>query len=146
MYENSALFILFCVLMSCVLNGDALKCFQCKTVDNPDCFDVTEEDVNSPYLKECEGLPGGAQPFCRKNRYSLFDYDGSLRVSRECGWRLYIDNTSRCYDADTDFKYETSCQCFTDGCNAGSTPLINFYNVLIVLFVVMGVKQHIFKS
>ncbi|KAB0792891.1 hypothetical protein PPYR_12511 [Photinus pyralis] len=146
MYENSVLFILFSVLLSCILNADALKCFQCNTYENPACLDVTAEDVNSPLLKECEQIPGGPEPFCRKNRYSLFSYDGSVRVQRGCGWMVFRENVSLCYDADTDFKDERNCQCFTDGCNVASTPLAVFYHVLVGILVVMGTARAIFTN
>lgn len=48
-----------------------------------------------------------------------------IRINRGCGWELYKGNrTETCYNADTDFKYEESCQCFTDACN----PAPSTYN------------------
>lgn len=143
MYENSVLFILSSVLLSCILNADALKCFQCNTYDNPACLDVTAEDVDSPLLKECEQTPGGPAPFCRKNRYSPRQQDFSWRTSRECGF-IILKNNKSCYNYDTDFKYERSCICHTDGCNAASMPLQAVFQMALAVGIVLTVQRFCF--
>ncbi|KAK4873651.1 hypothetical protein RN001_013011 [Aquatica leii] len=99
------------VLVVFVLNFvkvNGIKCFQCNSVEHPGCEDLTTEDLNSPYLKDCVENHSNSTPFCRKTKYIILDKEGFLRISRECGWILHRDNTTRCYDVDTDFKYEIS--------------------------------------
>ena len=43
---------------------------------------------------------------------------------------------------DTDFKYETSCQCFTDACNTASSISYKvFYQIVISFVAVLGVTK-----
>lgn len=60
--------------------------------------------------------------------------DEPKRVRRTCGWEIYKDkNEPLCYESDTDFKVERSCQCFEDGCNAGYQQSVHFGLIAIGL-------------
>ncbi|RZC27655.1 hypothetical protein BDFB_000091, partial [Asbolus verrucosus] len=98
-----------------------IRCFQCSSYTDPDCADVRPNDTNSRFLQKCE--PRYDQKmFCRKTIQTVIDADFT-RITRSCAWYIHKTNSSNCLVSDTDFKLETSCQCFTDACNVG-TPLI----------------------
>lgn len=133
------------VLVVFVLNFvkvNGIKCFQCNSVEHPGCEDLTTEDLNSPYLKECVENHSNSTPFCRKTKYIILDKEGFLRISRECGWILHRDNTTRCYDVDTDFKYEISCQCFQDACNKSITTPPPFYLIITLIICIIMNRCH----
>ncbi|XP_044272577.1 uncharacterized protein LOC123016318 [Tribolium madens] len=104
------------------VNG--IKCFQCNSFEHPACANITANDTNSPFFHKCQPRDNH-QMFCRKTVQTVLDTPQFTRITRSCGWFLYKTNKSLCQVTDTDFKLETSCQCFTDGCNGGTvlTPI-----------------------
>lgn len=118
-----------------------LKCFQCNSVSDPGCLELTNDDTNSTYLKECPAEHDKKRPFCRRTKYTILDSNSLVRMSRECGWTVHRDNHTRCYDVDTDFKYEVNCQCFTDACNGALARFSrSHFPVFLALAVVLGIR------
>lgn len=53
--------------------------------------------------------------------FAVIDSDRYVRVTRSCGSVQHKEAKDNCYETDDAFKFEKSCQCFTDGCNSSST-------------------------
>ncbi|KAK9759057.1 Sleepless protein [Popillia japonica] len=104
--------------------ANAIKCFQCD-YSKPGCADLTPKNTSSQYYKECTPINGTA--FCRKTRQSLLFREDIVRITRECGWITHKSNENRCFKYDTQHKFDTSCQCFEDGCNSAFTLSIPTY-------------------
>ncbi|CAH1377080.1 hypothetical protein MTP99_018494 [Tenebrio molitor] len=116
-----------------------IRCFQCNSFVNPECADIPVNDTHSPFLHKCEQRDD-YQMFCRKVVQTVLDAPQFTRITRTCGWYLNKDNRTNCQVSDTDFKMETTCQCFTEACNtatvqtpAGLSPIFCLTLTLICL-------------
>jgi len=117
----------------------AIKCFQCTSL-NPGCAELTMNDTDSEYFKECADNYLGMEPFCRKTVQTIIDAD-MTRIHRECGWIIHKTRDPNCYINDDEFKLERSCQCFEDGCNKSSQTVSNYLLILIVsTFYYLSIK------
>jgi len=105
-----------------VLKAEAIKCFQCSSSNNPGCADLMSNDTSSPYYQNCTAIK---TRFCRKTVHTILDSNRLVRITRDCGWETFKGDVDNCYENDDDFKYEKSCQCFTDGCNSATTMQIS---------------------
>lgn len=126
------------VVLSAV-SAEIIKCFQCNSSKDVGCSDLTTADTNSSYYRDCNATFDVTQttPFCRKTVVTILREEKIVRVVRECGWVMY-KNTSktRCYEVDTESKYEVSCQCFADGCNAAPQRLSRPFSVIFLALAV----------
>ncbi|XP_025837112.1 uncharacterized protein LOC108736702 isoform X2 [Agrilus planipennis] len=126
--------------------GLALKCYQCNSFEDPRCDSLADSAISSKYYTDCKSLNGTLTPFCRKTTTEVF-MGNDYRVVRACGWELWKKiNESKCYKSDTDFKFQTSCQCFTDGCNIAPTRRpFSCFLLLILTSVLLIVKSNIIR-
>lgn len=111
-------------LFALLPEGDAVTCFQCKSWEDPGCWDVKTNDTKSPYAKFCDDdrIPVGAAIFCRTQRQKIKDGNGTERIWRRCGWEEHKTKTGErspkpCYYFSDGHHEETACQCFYDYCN-----------------------------
>ncbi|CAH2005058.1 unnamed protein product [Acanthoscelides obtectus] len=131
----------FVMLSSVFVVGQAIKCFQCNSGEVPECMDLSSNDTDSPFYKECQGNYEGNKPFCRKI-FSTILYAETAKVVRTCGWIKEVNETiDFCKKADTDFITQMSCLCFSDGCN--SSYHITPSSLLIVTALL--IRFYIFK-
>ncbi|KAJ3647139.1 hypothetical protein Zmor_024673 [Zophobas morio] len=123
-----------CVVLLLAAPVFAINCFQCSSYKNPECADIEVNDTKSPFLHKCEER-NGHRMFCRKIVQKVLDDPTFHRITRTCGWYAYKSNSSFCQVTDTDFKLETTCQCFTDACNTGSAVTAPVAAALTAVFV-----------
>lgn len=71
--------------------------------------------------------------------------ESMTRVIRTCGWIPYKNKTNHCLVINTDFKLETSCQCFTDGCNLGIQVSPSSASILITLTCILLISNLLLK-
>ncbi|KAK3922847.1 Lymphocyte antigen 6 complex locus protein G6d [Frankliniella fusca] len=107
--------------------GDAIICYQCKSWEDPACWDIKQNQTNNKYAKFCDSdeIPQGVQPFCRTIRQKIRDGNGTERLWRKCGWEEHKTKTGErypkpCYYYSDGHHEESVCQCFFDLCNAAS--------------------------
>ncbi|RZF43340.1 hypothetical protein LSTR_LSTR001601 [Laodelphax striatellus] len=100
-------------------NVDGIKCFQCNSMNDPDCINLEKNDTSSYHYRECEEEKVSEKKiFCRKILQKILDRNGLVRVVRKCGWVKHP--RLECYSATNKDHEETVCQCFEDGCNSAT--------------------------
>ncbi|KAJ3624906.1 hypothetical protein MTP99_018497 [Tenebrio molitor] len=124
--------IVFFTLISSAVH--CIRCFNCSSRTNMNC--VTFEGDNASMIVECP------QPnaFCRKTR-QIITADSTTIITRACGWIKFEEHSGDyCMVTNTNFKQETSCQCFTDTCNTGSmmTGQALFLSIVSALISLSG--------
>ncbi|KYB25914.1 hypothetical protein TcasGA2_TC034103 [Tribolium castaneum] len=90
----------------------SIRCYNCSSHSDPACADIKPSE-NSTLLQEC------SQPdaFCRKTLQTIVSESLTI-ITRGCGWIEFDKHSDdHCHVSNTNFKKETSCQCFTDACN-----------------------------
>ncbi|GJQ72065.1 hypothetical protein Trydic_g3164 [Trypoxylus dichotomus] len=127
----SFVFELLLVLI-CVFTAEGLDCFQCDAQDEG-CDILTIANTKSPYYLPC---PNGTS-FCRKLSQTIVALEKTI-ITRKCGWISEYPKETKCIKYDTQFKHETTCQCYQNGCNsaysvnpASPIPLLLTYAVAV---------------
>ncbi|KAK9505158.1 hypothetical protein O3M35_009273 [Rhynocoris fuscipes] len=127
---NSALLFTFVCLFILPQDAEGIWCFQCNSAYHQDCENIKPNDTKSVHYKECDDPElFGKEIFCRKLIQRVFDREGLVRVVRRCGWVIHTGKD--CYTVRSVGHEETSCQCFTDGCNS-ATSIFNHYTSIIL--------------
>lgn len=114
-------------MLALLPTGGAITCYQCKSWEDPSCWDIKQNQTDNKYAKFCDtdDMPNGAQPFCRTIRQKIRDGNGTERMWRKCGWEEYKNkngerNPKPCYYFSDGHHEESVCQCFFDYCNAAT--------------------------
>lgn len=106
---------------------DALSCYQCSTVTDPDCADPIKTNMMAttcPQDKE--------YTICRRIHQEV---RGNVTVIRNCGW---IENENECYTTRLDEFNTLVCQCKEDMCNNAMKGM-----VLSTMLTIIGVIYYL---
>lgn len=119
------------VIFALLPGGDShahVVCYQCRSWEDPGCWDMKQNVTNHKYAKFCDDdrIPADAGVFCRTIRQKIRDGNGTERLWRTCGWQEYKTKTGErhpkaCYYNSDGHHEEEVCQCFFNLCNSATT-------------------------
>ncbi|XP_035774117.1 uncharacterized protein LOC118457001 [Anopheles albimanus] len=140
------------ILAGVTSSVEALRCYQCNSNDDTDCFAPPKNFTEAQYrdnqtvvgrlLMECSRDEHGREPFCIKS--SVLVLGGNLpdhtRVLRECQYERWVRPCYRVYNGGHE---EITCQCDSDGCN-GATQ--RSASIVVLLLMSVGVSYRLLAS
>jgi len=131
-------------LLAVIHTGEAIKCHQCTSYNDPQCADPFFEDSqgekkqNNP-ATECEWKEDSGHPqpyFCRKIYQNV---RGDERIIRSCGWEPYKKNESNCYKTVLEEYNTYVCQCWNkedgEACNNSNMLSMSIMAVVSAMFL-----------
>ncbi|XP_075210804.1 uncharacterized protein LOC142318146 [Lycorma delicatula] len=102
-----------------IFSIEAINCFQCNSLTEPECETLKANDTHSYLYRPCEQQAYTVKEvFCRKIVQVIADRDNLVRVVRRCSWERH--SRLPCYHVSNADHVEVVCQCFTDGCNSAT--------------------------